>query len=403
MSTLRTTLIVLVILFSFGLNQQSTAMPNFARKYNMSCSGCHNGIPRLNENGFKFRAAGFRMPDEIGKGETSTNVGDYIAARTQVRADWKQTEAPSGAVTTNTKQLTFHEFTFYPITGAFAKSYSSLVELSFLSDESAEVENAYVRYDNGDEKSFFSLRAGVFHPFEGYGASDRPLTLSRPLIQTAKAATSVFTPWNFDEVGVEVGYDVENTSIRGTAFNGLTSSAEPAQGGGLTKTPGSPSYNNKDFQVFATQRLTDNGGGLSGYFYAGWLDQSATRQNAFQRYAVYASYPVEKALFLGGLQAGKDQFTDTVKATIPDVSNTGFFGEADYNVSEPLWLGVRYDRFDPSTDVNDNEVQAVTGFANYSLDNGLQFIGEYQYKNSKKGASGSQKDNALQLRMIFIY
>ncbi len=41
----------------------------------------------------------------------------------------------------------------------------------------------------------------------------------------------------------------------------------------------------------------------------------------------------------------------------------------------------------------------------YKLRNGygLQFIGQYQYKDSKKGAAGSQKDNALQLRMIFIY
>ena len=393
----------MMVLLTIVIIQTSDAMPNFARKYNMSCSGCHNGVPRLNETGFRFRAAGFRMPDEIGKGETSTNIGDYIAARTQVRADWKQTESPSGAITNNSKQLTLHEFTFYPITGAFAKNFSSLVEMSFLPDESAEIENAYVRYNCGEEKSFFLVRAGVMHPFEGYGASDRPLSLSRPLFQGTKAVSSKFTPWGYDEVGLEAGYDVENTSIRGTIFNGLTSSAEPAQGGGLTKTYGEPSYNNKDFQVFATQRLTDNGGGFSGYFYAGWMDQSSTLQNAFQRYALYAGYPVQQALFLGGFQAGKDQFTDTTKTSIPDVSSTGFFGEADYSVSELLWLGVRYDRFDPSTDASDNEIQAVTAFANYSFDNGLQFIGEYQYKDSKKGSTGSQKDNALQVRMIFIY
>ncbi|HEV8539388.1 MAG TPA: hypothetical protein VGR15_10775 [Bacteroidota bacterium] len=378
-------------------------MPNFARKYGMSCTGCHNGIPRLNETGFKFRAAGFRMPDEIGKGETSTNVGDYVAARTQIRADWKQTENAGGAVTTNSKQLTFHEVTFYPITGAFAKNFASLVEMSFLSDEAAEIENAYVRYDAGEERAFFSARAGVMHPFEGYGASDRPLSLSRPLFQTAAVVPSTFTPWGKDEVGVEVGYDVDNTSIRGTVFNGLTSAGKPAQGGGLTKTPGLPSYNNKDFQVFATQRLTDDGGGLSGYFYAGWMDPNSALQNAFQRYALYAGYPVGSALFLGGFQAGKDQFTSATAPNPADISSNGFFGEADYNASELLWFGVRYDRFDPSGDASDDDIQAVTGFANYSFDTGLQFIGEYQYKDSKKGSTGSQKDHALQVRMIFIY
>ncbi len=389
-----------VLCLFFTMIQQADAMPNFARKYNMGCSGCHNGVPRLNEFGFRFRAAGFRTPDEIGKAETSTNVGDYIAARTQIRADWKQTENPGGSVTTNSKQLTFHEVTFYPITGAFAKNYASLVEMSFLPDEAAEIENAYVRYDNGDEQSFFSARAGVMHPFEGYGASDRPLSLSRPLFQTSKAASSLFKPWGYDEVGLEVGYDMGTTSFRGTIFNGITDAGEPAQGSGWSKIAGGPSYNNKDIQLFVAHRLTDNGGGLSGYFYGGTVDQTINLQNIYQRYALYASYPAEKALFLGGFQYGKDKFYGNGAA---DVSSSGLFGEADYNATELLWLGARFDWFDPSTDVNDNEMQAVTAFANYSFENGLQFIGEYQYKDSKKGAPGSQKDNALQLRMIFIY
>lgn len=397
-------LLFIVLFLGMGMVQSMMAMPNFARKYNMTCTGCHNGIPRLNEFGFKFRAAGFRTPDEIGKAETSNNIGDYIAARSQARLDWKQTQQPSGAITTNSKQLTFAEITFYPITGAFAKNYSSLVEMSFLPDESAEIENAYVRYNSGDEQGFFSVRAGIMHPFEGYGASDRPLSLSRPLLQGTTAASSVFTPWGFDQVGVEAGYDFANTSVRGAVFNGLTSSAEPAQGGKLTKNPNGPSYNDKDIQLFATHRLTDDGGGISGYLYAGWLDQNANLQNSFQRYAIYASYPVDKALFLGGFQSGKDKFYDAAgNAAGNDVTSSGLFGEADYNASEPLWVGVRYDQFDPSTDVSDNELSAVTAFANYAFFNGLQFIGEYQYKDTKAGSAGSKKDNALQLRMIFIY
>lgn len=394
-----TYIVALILALCVGALQTSFAMPNFARKYNMSCSGCHNGVPRLNEFGFKFRAAGFRTPDEIGNAETSTNISDYIAARTQVRADWNQTESPSGAITRNSKQLTFYELTFYPITGAFAKNYSSLVELTFLPDETAEIENGYVRYDNGDDKSFFSVRAGVMHPFEGYGASDRPLSLSRPIFQTSKAASSVFKPWGYDEVGLELGYDIGNTSLRGTVFNGINATGAPAQGGGLTKSSGM-SYNNKDIQLFATQRLTDNGGGVSGYLYTGWVDPSPTVQNMFQRYALYASYPVEKAFLLAGFQSGRDKFCGSGAA---DVNSSGFFGEADYNPSEPLWLGVRYDGFDPSTDVDDNQIQAVTTFANYSLDSGLQFISEYQFKDSKQGSVGSQKDHSLQLRMIFIY
>lgn len=393
-------------------SQQLYGMPNFARKYSMSCSGCHNPVPRLNEFGFKFRAAGFRMPDEIGKGDTSSNIGDYIAARTQARYDLSRSEAPSGT-STDKNQLTFHEFTFYPLTGAFAQNFSSLVELSFLPDEPAEIENGYVRYNTGKEEEFFSARFGIMHPFEGYGASDRPLGLARPLFQTNAAnsnQSTVFTAWGFDEVGLELGYTINRTSLRATVFNGLLSNGEPAQGGDLSKPVGSPSSNSKDIQLFATQMLTDNGGGLSGYFYAGWLDLptgvpgAGTFQNTFQRYAVYGSYPVEKALFLGGYQYGKDKsFDRPLNRVGADFNSSGVFAEGDYNVAEQLWLGLRYDWFDPATNVNDNRIQAITAIGNYSFDNGLQFIGEYQRKDSRKGAAGSQKDDAFQIRMIFIY
>ncbi|MGC8654477.1 MAG: hypothetical protein ACP5US_10865 [Candidatus Kryptoniota bacterium] len=48
-------------------------MPNFARRYNMECTACHTVIPRLNEFGYQFRAAGYRMPEEIGKTEILLN------------------------------------------------------------------------------------------------------------------------------------------------------------------------------------------------------------------------------------------------------------------------------------------------------------------------------------------
>ncbi|MBI1806977.1 MAG: hypothetical protein HYR76_08000 [Ignavibacteria bacterium] len=413
-----------IMLIGAALFQSAIALPAFARKYNMSCSACHAGVPRLNEVGFKFRAAGFRMPDEIGKAETSSNIGDYIAARTQSRLDWKQTEAPNGAITANSKQLTFAEFSFYPITGGFAKNFASLVELTIAPEEFTEVENAYLRYDNGNENGFFSIRGGIFHPFEGYGASDRPLSNSRPLFQRNASndnQSTYFTPWGFDEAGVEIGYDFGNTSLRGTLFNGNTTFEEegkliaaPAQSlsGNLSKQSGAPSFNSKDIQLLVVHRLTDDGGGISGYFYNGYIDlptdptnlSSAFFQNNFQRYALYASYPIEKALLLGGYQYGQDKkYNPTSTAADQSFNSQGFFGEADYNVSEPLWLGLRYDNFDPSTNKDENQLQAVTAFANYSFDNGLQFIGEYQYKDTKKSAVGSQKDNAVQMRMIFIY
>ena len=57
--------IPLVFLFLIGLFvKEGHALPPFARKYEVSCSLCHNPFPRLNEFGEAFRLAGYRIPDE---------------------------------------------------------------------------------------------------------------------------------------------------------------------------------------------------------------------------------------------------------------------------------------------------------------------------------------------------
>ncbi len=100
----------------------ANAMPNFARKYGAPCSMCHTTIPRLNETGYKFRAAGFRLPEEIGKPEAKFDLADFVAARIQLRYDTQATNQPNGAPLANviggvagprttTNTFSFNEFT----------------------------------------------------------------------------------------------------------------------------------------------------------------------------------------------------------------------------------------------------------------------------------------------------
>src|ERR1035437_9091934 len=65
---------------------RSYGIPAFARRYQYDCTMCHEPVPRLNEFGYKFRAAGFRLPSEIGKGEPSGDYSNYIAARVVFQA-----------------------------------------------------------------------------------------------------------------------------------------------------------------------------------------------------------------------------------------------------------------------------------------------------------------------------
>ncbi|MGC8594981.1 MAG: hypothetical protein ACP5US_03390 [Candidatus Kryptoniota bacterium] len=388
-------------------------MPNFARRYNMECTACHTVIPRLNEFGYQFRAAGYRMPEEIGKTETPTKFGDFTAFREQLSFVYSHSKDAAGNTSSSTQGV-FNEITFYPITMSFAKNWSTIVELSMVPDGTAEIENGYLRYNWGKQDLFFSLRGGVFHPFEGYGASDRPISLSRPLFETVMPnynQPTLYKLWGIDQVGVDFQVHYNRTALSFTVFNGLNSSGEPAKGGGLVKTQAAnpSSFNSKDIQMLVNQILTDDGGGLSVLYYHGNVDLPVKNtsnyfQNSYDRLAFFASYPVVKnSLLLAGYGYGSDKSYDYTANSVDGTFNSnGYFAEFDYGVNDNLWLGLRYDNFDPATNKSSNSINAITLCANVPLNNGIQFIAEYQNKTTQTPA-GNATYGQFQVRAIAIW
>src|SRR5437867_13088330 len=80
---------ILVIVAVHVGKREASAIPMFARRYGVGCMTCHTSPPRLNETGYKFRAAGFRMPEEIGKstGDRPFKITDHVGFRLQPRYD----------------------------------------------------------------------------------------------------------------------------------------------------------------------------------------------------------------------------------------------------------------------------------------------------------------------------
>ena len=404
----------LVVVSAFRVN----AMPNFARQTGMTCADCHSIIPRLNRTGYDFRRAGFRMPDEIGedrdfeknRGTSDANMGNYFASRIQMNSSWKQRDDGMNPKTHST-QIEFKEFTLYPLTGGFLRNWASESEISGATDE-IEVENAYLRYTGGNEKTYWHVRGGIFHPFEGYGASDRPLSLSRPFIQSkgtmnANGDVNGWHPWGFDQSGFEGGITSRNTSLSFAVFNGLMeNAADPAQGGGLKKAAGSPTQNDVDFQVFANQFIplgNNTEAAISGYYYNGRISlgaDTALVQNDFYRYAFYATIPIQTAQILGAYSGGRDTYK---MGGDPSIDNAGFFVEVDNQFNENVGAGVRYDWFDPNDNTDNDAATAVSAFVNVPLNTGIQFLAEYKYAKTEKGTNPDLEDNSVNIRTIYIF
>jgi len=419
------TALAMFLILGTMIPQPAWSIPAFARKEGVTCSMCHTTVPHLNEYGFRYRKAGFRDPGDIGKELDSFNYADVFSARVQARFDVKHRDMGNN-MTTTSNQLNLHEVTLYPLSGSFGKHFGSLMELSAANEDFLEIENAYFRYTAGNEDAWYTIRFGLFHPFEGYGASDRPYALSRPFIQGSTANNGAgnatyFKLWGFDQAGMELAYVKNHTTASVTLFNGtfVTNDegkykAFPAAGGHLTKTAGFKNSDSKDVQVFLNQAIDENGSGLSAYYYYGQSDlpipgvapsnfmPSTSFENDFHRVAGYGSYVLSPQFeVMAGASWGRDNSADTL-GTISTFNSQGFFGEADFHPSDITTVGGRFDYFDPSTDIDNNQKWGATAFANVPLNDGLQFIAQFQHVQQKRGTMADLKDDNFQLRMIWI-
>lgn len=422
--------VILILIFAAGLlafAAESQAMPNFARTYSADCSMCHTQIPKLNKLGYEFRLAGYRLPSEIGQPEKPFNLGDFFTARLQEQFKWLDHSDVKSAKNSTSAQLEFFEFTFYPLSGSWGKYFASLGEFSMIPDDVFEVENAFVRGVYGDDKGWFQARIGIMHPWEGFGASDRPIGNLRPLFQKSTAVGSPFFLWNLDESALEVGYHFAGTgtSISARLSNGIlwkgdgSGVAEAAQGGGLAKGKNTPGWNDKSYQVFINQFFARESS-ISLYYYAGvvpfpdpnYSATTTTTRDKFYRFAAYANYWVlpEKINFLAGYEYGHDSLSDnTVKSSDGKydgamVSNSrGYFAEVNFHAMPRLALAARYDFFDPSNKVDHNNQTAFTISGNYYIWHGLQAVADYQHKDTQQTAGGSNKDDQIVARLIFIW
>jgi hypothetical protein len=70
------------------MSQSASAIPAWARKYNTSCSTCHEAFPRLNAVGEAFRMNGYRFPDDMYVKEEKAVLGQDAYKKVWPEAIW---------------------------------------------------------------------------------------------------------------------------------------------------------------------------------------------------------------------------------------------------------------------------------------------------------------------------
>ena len=451
--------LALAMIFVSGtLLTSASAMPNFARKYGLGCSSCHAVVPRLNEFGWKFRAAGYRMPDEIGKTQAPFNLGDYIAGRVNFNIGYTSaTAAASGSPTINNFNEQFSGASIYALFGSLTKNLSSEMELGFNPASPtnngtsglsfpASVSTASLGYYSGNEDQWFLGRIGIINTLQGYGGSDRgwsgsPLMnsgypISIPAYEAGDKTKPGYAGLTGSNMGIDLGYVYKEATIHAEILSGYAYDAKDkpfaALGGGVPKPTGQTnSANTFDYMFWGNYILTEDGGGISAAFYMGQADiytnpstsnptpystiDSNYWTNKFNRYAVYASYPVAKLLVLAGYEGGKDNSwtlganpTNGKFSQGADIKSHGYFGELDYPITDLVGVGARYDAVTPDGSQDNNKINVVTAYCDYNFGDGFSLTGSFSTKSTDTpnsngvGTLGTAKNNAFNLRISWI-
>jgi len=349
------------------------------------------------------------MPAEIGKGGENKpfNFFDYNGVRLQARYDATHTRI--GPDSTQKNKFSLFAVELYPFTGAWGKYLSSNLKATIFPEKPSATEEhlrveGNVKVTVGGEKRFFEVRAGAPFPMEGFGASDAAITNTRPYLQDNAAnfnQTTFFAPSKVHQAGATFGY-----------YQGRTAIQALLRGGNDLFTTSSSAFKHRgvDLQLIVNRILNFNGGAVTLIYYhgntalpilnpGGTFQPGRSFQNGFERVAFYAGYPVAKRLtLLGGVQRGRDDI-----ATGGRFTSLGAYTEVDVPVINDLTnAGVRVDWFDPARNKNRNEVYGVTTYLNLWVRSQFRFVAEYQLKEQRQAPKPNKKDNAFQLRLIFI-
>jgi hypothetical protein len=221
------------------------ALPLFARKYGMTCTGCHYAVPHLNAFGMHFKQNGYRMPGVAGDSpwdstaraliplsvvasvaehftSTNTDLGGGQHERTSVSA-FEQDQVEFHSAGTLAPKVTFHVDNNFEGAGGVLRSGM-----------------AFVQFDDLARDGALNLKAGIFDGDIPYLADSRKTSL-----------TEYLSPVTLDGEGIEL-----NGSRSGWMYAaGLINSARDPDTV-LTYDPGNKSFNQlEDVYVWATREL----------------------------------------------------------------------------------------------------------------------------------------------------
>ena len=372
------------------------AIPPWARKYSMSCAGCHQPVvPRLNATGLTFKWAGYRMPNELGDKMEVKKIEEYLAARAIVRYNFEKTQRANADV----NALDVPSASLFAA-GPVGKYYGAFIEFERTSDSRVDL-IAQLSAVWGKENGFGGVRVGMGHLIVGGAVAgfDRPTGILSPLA-LERPLTSSGIPFSFagDLAGAEAYYVAgsrNRTSIQ--VVNGapqITRGDSPRSARPTT-----------DF-VLSNQLIWDAAGsGLSMVAYFGaitGLDSSnANGSSRYVRLAASANKFIGPFEIVGGYAYSRDSnvpFGDASGVATSSPSGNAYWFTGQYTVPvSSLTVFGRFESLDPNRAIADDAIRRVVFGGVLPLNAPAYVRLALEYFRELPQLSGSARRNGLAL------
>ena len=310
-------------------DQPASALPSWARRYDINCQSCHVRINRLNLMGLKMYRLGMRNAHD----DTQTkNFGDYYNFKVQVDAKGRTDNQgeKSKAVPAFEPQVTLYGG------GALSPEFSFLFESAISPEGSLELADIYAQYTSKTD-NFWTVRFGQFLPW---------LMVDNPV----EVAADRGAPFPRERrYGVEIG------GVRGEQLYGAVAAVQSSDPHGVGRA------DRYDYVANGEYVFDKEGSSLGAFGWIGQYYRDATlAMDDYQRYGVIGNLNRSKLLVTGGFSAGKGNSANGDRP-----KTIGFFGNLDFLLRPTLDPTLNVTWFDPNTDASDDEETVATASLNW--------------------------------------
>ena len=354
---------LLLVLFT---PRPTSAVPMFARRYNLKCYACHTIPPMLNENGYMFERLGFHLPPALQPDHAPVKISELVKAEPKWRlsnnaslavvdgsysAERTRTE---GSAPSSTSAFQIGSWNAYfggwiPNTNFFYYAEDDIVT-GGSSDNT--LMNAIFGYAGGTARSSWYAEAGRMHLQVAQGTRAAEVY---SLLPTSPLLFENMGPTNFvfdqSPVGAQVGYTWASPKYKNVlAATLMVTNGDNADGSEIL---GPSDRNSKDVWFDADWWYAPESG-VTFLDYYGRKDQiqnpGLSNQFTFtpviRRQGIFANYRLFHPInldILGGYMHGRDNWLFTLGGSPEHYLSDGYFCEADYYIRRGLALVGRYD------------------------------------------------------------